>query len=112
MKRIIQALKKNTKKKRDKNMDVTQKELLRLKKVLDGAGFSDFVRYLRSPWRIMWINFLAGMFRGLGILLGMTVIVALLVWFLAKMVDFPLIGQYFEEILDAIKLYTPTNGIR
>jgi len=87
-----------------------QKELRQIKKVLDGAGFSDFVRYLRSPWRIMWINFWAGVFRGLGILIGMTVVVALLVWLLTKLVDFPLIGEYFEEMLDAIKLYAPTNG--
>ncbi len=95
-----------------KDIEVAQKEFHKLKQVLDGAGFSDFVRYLRSPWRIMWINFWAGVFRGLGILIGMTVVVALLVWFLTKMVDFPLIGQYFEEVLDAIKLYTPQNGIR
>ena len=93
-------------------MVAIQKELIRLKKILDAAGFSDFVRYLSSPWRIMWINFCAGMFKGLGILIGMTVVVAILVWFLTQLVDFPLIGQYFAEVLDAIKLYAPTNGIR
>jgi hypothetical protein len=110
MKKIMKALQKDSKD--EKNIEDARRELLRLKKILDGAGFSDFVRYLRSPWRIMWVNFWAGVFRGLGILLGMTVVVALLVWFLTKMVDFPLIGQYFEEVLDAIKLYAPTNGIR
>ncbi len=94
------------------DLEEARRELLRLKKILDGAGFSDFVKYLRNPWRIMWINFWGGVFRGLGILIGMTVVVALLVWFLTKMVDFPLIGQYFEEMLDAIQLYAPTNGMR
>jgi len=106
----MNAIKKEPK--TEKEMEDVRKELLRLKKILDGAGFSDFVKYLRSPWRIMWINFWGGVFRGFGILIGMTVVVALLVWFLTKMVDFPLIGQYFEEVLDAIKLYTPQNGVR
>jgi hypothetical protein len=110
VKKIIKAFKKEPKNPSD--IAAAQKELHQIKKVLDGAGFSDFVRYLRSPWRIMWINFWAGVFRGLGILIGMTVVVALLVWFLTKLVDFPLIGEYFEQMLDAIKLYTPTNGMR
>ncbi len=110
MKKILQALKKEPD--NQKEIKEAQKEILRLKKVLDSAGFPEFVRYLRSTRRIIWVNFWAGVFRGLGILIGMTVVVAVLVWFLAKLVDFPLIGQYFEEMLDAIKLYAPTNGIR
>jgi len=108
--KIIKAFKKAPK--NTKDIEAAQKELHNLKRILDGAGFSDFVRYLRSPWRIMWVNFWAGVFRGLGILIGMTVVVALLVWFLTKLVDFPLIGEYFEQMLDAIKIYAPTNGIR
>lgn len=62
-------------------------------------GFHEFVQHLHSPWRIMWTNFLAGVFRGLGILLGMTVVVGLLIWTLTKMIDFPIIGQYFEILI-------------
>ncbi|MCF7905572.1 DUF5665 domain-containing protein [Candidatus Gracilibacteria bacterium] len=77
-----------------------------------GNEMADFVRYLRSPWRIMWSNFLGGMFRGLGFVIGVTVVLALLIWFLTKLVDFPLIGSYFQQLLDLIKQYTPQNGIR
>lgn len=77
-------------------------------KTLDAYGFRDFFRYLKSPYRIAWSNFLAGIFRGLGILVGMTFVVGLLIWFVSQLVDFPLIGSYFQLLLDFIKtLKTP-----
>lgn len=66
---------------------------------LRDQGFQEFVQYLHSPWRIMWTNLLAGVFRGLGILIGMTMIVGLIVWALTKMIDFPIIGNYLEILI-------------
>ncbi|MCF7812056.1 DUF5665 domain-containing protein [Candidatus Gracilibacteria bacterium] len=82
----------------------------RTEKLLLGESMSDFIAYLRSPWRILWANLLAGIFRGLGIIIGMTVVIALLVWVLSQMVNFPLIGQYFQELLNILKQFSPSNG--
>jgi len=93
----------------------TEKDRKHLKKVLEEPGFADFIQYMRSPWRIFWLNFIAGIFRGVGILLGMTVVVGILVWiavaFLSRVVDFPLVGQYFEMILNLIQQYAPAPGV-
>jgi len=59
--------------------------------------FDDFASYLSSPWRVFWPNFLAGIFRGLGFIVGMTFVFAILVWLLAKMSIFPVIGEYFAQ---------------
>ncbi len=87
-------------------------EVSNLAKVLKGAGLRDFVRYLHSPWRIMWANFLGGIFRGLGIIIGMTLVFAILIWFLGKFVNFPLIGQYFLELKTILESFVPTNAYR
>jgi phage shock protein PspC (stress-responsive transcriptional regulator) len=71
--------------------------------------FDEFVKYLSSPWRIIWINFVAGVFRGLGILIGMTVVLAVLLWVLTKMVDFPLIGEYFLNLKNLLESFS-SNG--
>ena len=56
-----------------------------------------YLLYLKSPFRIMWINFIAGIFRGLGAVLGATVVLAGLVWLMTLIVSFPLIGHYMRD---------------
>lgn len=80
--------------------------------VLREQKFHEFVRHLRSPWRIMWTNFLAGIFRGLGVLVGMTMVVGLLVWLITQLIDFPLIGQYFEILLNWIQGILPPEVLQ
>lgn len=59
----------------------------------------EFRYYLKSPWRIFWANFLAGTARGLGLLIGATVIIAL-VGFIIKeyLANIPLIGEFFLAV--------------
>jgi len=97
-------------KKSENKKKISKNELKEIFHILRGAGFADFLRYLQSPWRIFLVNFFAGIFRGLGILIGMTVVVAVLVWFLTKMVDFPLIGEYFQKLLEMIESFSPQQN--
>ena len=91
IKKIKPPFKKKKPNLRDK---ITEK---RVKSFLTGSDFSDFVIYLKSNRKIMWTNFLAGIFRGLGFIIGVTLVFALLVWFLAAIVDFPVIGEYAKD---------------
>lgn len=80
-----------------------------LVKALEAKGFDDFIQYLRSPWRIVWSNLLAGIFRGLGILIGMTMIIGLIAWILSQLINFPVIGEYFRIIFEGIKSFIPQD---
>jgi hypothetical protein len=69
----------------------------------------------KDPWRYMLFTFLNGMAQGLGVALGMTLVLGLVIYFLslfiARMVDFPVVGQYFEQIgklIDAYSKAAPT----
>lgn len=62
------------------------------------AELEDFMRYLNSPWRIVWRNIIVGLARGLGAVFGATVIVALAIWVLKIFIDLPLIGQYAQQV--------------
>ena len=68
-----------------------------LVKVFEAAGVVDYLEYLQSGKRIMWVNFKAGIAKGFGITIGMTVVVGILIWILTMLVDLPLIGEYFQE---------------
>ncbi len=65
----------------------------------------DFHSYLQSPWRLIWLNFVGGIFRGLGTAIGATVVFAILLWILASLVDVPLIGDYVMTVQDEVKGY-------
>lgn len=65
---------------------------------LVSAELEDFMRYLNSPWHIIWRNVIVGLARGLGAVFGATVIVALSIWVLKIFIDLPLIGQYANQV--------------
>jgi len=80
-----------------KNLENLTEDIRKVSKVLISTGFVEFTVYLKSPWRIIWSNLLGGIFRGLGIIIGMTVVVALIIWIFSIFVNFPIIGEYFED---------------
>ena len=46
---------------------------------------------------MLWLNFTAGVAKGLGLTIGMTVVLGFFVWLMTMLVDLPLVGEYFEE---------------
>jgi len=72
------------------------------KKTTKHKEYEDFVNYLHTPKRLIVSNLLAGIFRGIGGVIGATFVVAILVYLLNIFVDFPLIGEYFQDIKDIL----------
>ncbi len=70
------------------------KELI---KVFEAAGVVEYMEYLQSGKRIMWLNFKAGVAKGLGLTVGMTLVLGIFVWVLTMLVDLPVVGEYFQE---------------
>jgi len=68
-------------------------------------NLKEFIRYSSSPWRIVWTNFVAGIFRGLGTLLGASMVIALLVWLLTLFADMPLVGEYANDFKETVSSY-------
>lgn len=63
-----------------------------------------------QPIRYLLFTFLNGIAYGLGLALGMTIIVAILIYFttiiLSKMIDFPVVGQYVGDLMKIIDAYS------
>lgn len=81
-----------------------------LVKVFEAAGVVDFLEYLQSGKRIMWINFKAGIAKGLGVTLGMTVVLGILIWILTMLVDIPLVGEYFVVAKEYVTEYAENTN--
>lgn len=63
-----------------------------LVKVFEAAGLVEFMEYLHSGKRLMWVNFKAGIAKGFGITVGATLVLGVAIWVLTMLVDLPLVG--------------------
>lgn len=71
---------------------------MKLTHELGEGGLTEFLTYLKSPWRIIWTNLLAGIFRGLGFVLGATVVLTAAVFVLVKVLgSLPWVGTFFQQ---------------
>jgi len=83
-----------------------------LVKVFQAAGVVDYLEYLQSGKRIIWANFKAGVARGLGMTIGMTVILGIFIWVLTMLVDLPVVGEYFEDAKQYITEYADNTNYK
>ena len=86
-----------------------EKEII---KTFEAAGVVEYLEYLQSGKRLMWTNFRAGVAKGLGITIGATVVLAILVWILAKLVALPVIGEYFSQAEVMVEEYVEGSNYK
>ncbi|MBC7498238.1 hypothetical protein H7170_01195 [Candidatus Gracilibacteria bacterium] len=91
-----------------------QEEVEGLIDAIGAVGLEEFIEYIRSPWKMLWPNFIAGVARGFGALVGATIVIGLVGWSLAIIIDLPLIGQrlepYVTHIQTEFKKYTEATN--
>lgn len=81
-----------------------------LVKIFEAAGVVDYLEYLQSGKRIVWVNFKAGVARGLGMTVGLTVILGVFVWVLTMLVDLPIVGEYFAQAKQYVTEYAENTN--
>ncbi len=106
--------KEKTKLKKDKLEIVNaEKKLIHSIDKLSRAGLHEYATYLSNPLRIFWSNLLAGTARGLGFLFGATIVIAVISYMIAFLVDIPIIGEFFTNLnkyLEQVTQYTNNNS--
>jgi hypothetical protein len=61
-----------------------------------------FIQVHNSLPKLIWFNFMRGLAFGLGSVLGATVLVSVLVYFLSQIDFIPIIGDWAKELLPII----------
>jgi hypothetical protein len=79
-------------------------------KAFEAGGVVEYLEYLQSGKRVMWLNFKAGVAKGFGITIGMTVVLGLFIWVLTMLVDLPVIGEYFADAKEYIDEYKESTN--
>lgn len=85
----------------------TNKTNKEFNKLMCNINCVDYVVEKKSLKKVLWYNFLIGVSRGLGMAFGFTVLAAILVFILQKIVvlNLPLISKFIAEIIELIQLY-------
>ncbi len=103
------------KEEKEEKSDATVKDLAKRLKKRTASEFMELVEFLKSPRKLFFHNFFAGLVRGLGMAIGFTIlgaiVVAIIILLLKKMVTIPLIGKFILNILDTIKDQLPKGKI-
>lgn len=81
--------------------------LAELAKRLDDASVAEYVEFMRSPRRVAWSNFVAGIARGFGIAIGASVLMAVFLYILSVVIELnvPIIGKLIADIVKFVEHY-------
>ncbi|HHY04790.1 MAG TPA: hypothetical protein GX534_06360 [Thermoanaerobacterales bacterium] len=72
---------------------------------IEKINLAEYVEILRNPKRLLYLNFLSGMARGFGMAVGFTLLGAMLIYILQKIMilRLPLIGEFIAEIVNIVQ---------
>ncbi len=86
----------------DTAMAKRMKEYLR---ALEGLQLPEYLRYVQDTRRLMRTQFIAGLFRGLGMAVGFTILGAVLVMVLQALAqhNLPVIGDFLARIVAIVQ---------
>jgi len=72
---------------------------------LERSGIDELISYRKDTRKYIKVSFVGGLFRGLGMSVGITILGALLVMLLSKLAEanLPLIGGLIAEIVKIVK---------
>ena len=81
--------------------DSLQERMEKLTFAIEKMNLAEYTALLRNPWRLLWVNFLAGSARGLGLGIGFAVLTAFLLYILRglMMAKLPVIGDFITTIV-------------
>lgn len=81
------------------------REVDRIAKIVERMNLGDYIGLLQRPGRLLWLNFLAGLARGLGTILGATLLVSLIVAVAQRIIEshLPGVSHFFQDFLQLLR---------
>ena len=90
---------------RKKKINILNRSIEKLNRMQEEGNFVELTYLLGNKKELITRNLMAGIFRGIGIGIGVTVITAILVMLLQKIVtlNIPVIGEYIADIVEIVE---------
>lgn len=90
----------------ENNIFSLQKRIDELAANMEKMKLAEYVELLHDTRRLLWVNFISGVARGLGIAVGFTILGAVLIYFLRKLVllNLPVIGGFIAQVVQMVQI--------
>lgn len=85
--------------------DTLAERVEKLTMAMEKMNLAEYTTLVQNPWRLMWVNFIAGSARGLGVGFGFAVLSAVLLYILRHlmMANLPVIGDLIATIVRLVE---------
>jgi hypothetical protein len=85
----------------EKKIDTLYRELQRVSQNMEKFNIAEYLELLNNPRRFLVINFIGGLSRGFGIAIGFTLLGALAIMLLQRIVvlNLPIIGDFIADLI-------------
>lgn len=85
-----------------------RKQVEELNKKIEDAKLKEYVELMGNTKKLLWKNFISGIAKGVGTAIGFTILGAIVLIILRKIVllNIPVIGKYLKDILDIVETST------
>ena len=92
---------------KEEERDEIMKKLEEISERIQGLNLAEYIEMVRSPRRMLVINFVSGLVRGLGIAIGATVLGAIFLIILLDLAEsnIPLIAESVARIIKIVETY-------
>lgn len=73
---------------------------------MEKMKLAEYVDLLEKPYKLMYINFISGIARGLGIAIGFAILGAIMVLILQRLVslNLPVIGDFIADLVRIVQM--------
>ncbi len=82
-----------------------EKKIESMALTLEKTKIAEYTEIINNPKRLLIVNFVVGLARGIGTAIGFTILAALILYFIRQLVNLPLIGQYIAQLINIIENY-------
>ncbi|WP_438492287.1 DUF5665 domain-containing protein [Paenibacillus sp. IHBB 3054] len=89
----------------DEKLSAVYRLTLGLAREMEKSRIAEYTQLLHSPWRLIWLNIISGIARGVGIALGFTFFAATIIYVLQMLgaLNLPIIGDYIADIVRIVQ---------
>lgn len=73
---------------------------------MEKMKLAEYVELLNDTRRLLWVNFISGVARGVGVAVGFTILGAILIYFLKQLVllNLPYIGSFIAQVVQMVQI--------
>ncbi len=85
--------------------ELDKNKIERVSEKIENIRIAEHMEMVSNPKKIIYMNFVAGLARGLGMGIGFTVLAGIVIYLLRSWVNLPYIGKIVADLLDIIDGY-------